>query len=157
VLITDFATRPPRAAAVLAEQVARALGVAHRHSVIHRDLKPGNIILAADAQPGVVDFGLALRSGSGDARLSRTGAVTGSPAYMAPEQARGDLDAMGPSCDVYSLGVVLYELLAGRLPFEGDLIALLNQHVERTPEPPSRHRPGLDAVLDAICLKALAK
>jgi hypothetical protein len=107
-------------------------------------------------EPVIMDFGLARRGGSDD-RLTRVGAVLGTPAYMAPEQARGRLGDMGPGCDVYSLGVILYELLCRRLPFTGDAVAILSQVLIDPPPPPSGHCPDLDPRLEAICLKALAK
>src|SRR5947208_9318966 len=106
-------------------------------------------------EPVVMDFGLA-RHDSAD-QLTRQGDVMGTPAYMPPEQVTGDVQAMGPASDVYSLGVVLYELLTGTRPFEGDFLALLSQITLDPPLPPSRRRPGLEATWDALCLKALAK
>ena len=89
--------------------------------------------------------------------MTRTGQVMGTPAYMAPEQVRGDPDEIGPACDIYALGVILYELLTGRLPFAGRYPVLMAQILTQPPLPPSTHRPGLDPALDAICLKAMAK
>src|SRR5207253_5405689 len=108
----------PAAADVVALvcKVALALHEAHRHGIIHRDVKSSNIMLTPAGEPVVMDFGLARRPE--DARLTRTGAVIGTPAYMAPEQAEGK--AIGPANDVYSLGVVLYELLTGILPHKGE-------------------------------------
>jgi serine/threonine protein kinase len=147
----------PRRAAALVRAVALALDTAHRQGVIHRDLKPGNIMLAHHDgldRPRVVDFGLA--RGAEDPALTATGAVIGTLRYMSPEQVDGK--EVGPASDIYSLGVVLYELLTGRLPYQGAtrseiIYAIAKQPLER----PSRHRPGLDPVLDALCLKALAK
>src|SRR4029077_14939107 len=102
-----------------------------------------------------MDFGLVLRKG--DARISVSGSIIGTPAYMPPEQLRGDTAEMGPTCDVYSLGVVFYELLTGRLPFEGPYMAVCAQILTQEPPPPSSHRPDLDAPLEAICRKAMAK
>jgi hypothetical protein len=159
-----------RQAAMLVRMLATALQEAHQRGVVHRDLKPANIMMTVRKQPVIMDFGLAQRGAvterpirpagpavPGDIRLTQTGTLLGTPAYMAPEQIAGDSAAMGPSCDIYSLGVILYELLAGRLPFQGNLEALIGQILLDDPPPPSQFRPDLDAGLEAICLKALAK
>jgi serine/threonine protein kinase len=130
---------------------------AHRHGVIHRDLKPGNILIDEAGQPVVMDFGLARPLTPLATQLTAAGDIMGTPAYMPPEQIEGDITRMGPACDIYSLGVILYELLTGTVPFHGDLIALASQITADPPPPPSRHRPDLDQKLDVICLKALAK
>jgi predicted Ser/Thr protein kinase len=157
VLRGDKKPATPREAAALVRKLALALDQAHRKNVIHRDLKPGNIMLAKGGEPIIMDFGLAHRGESGDVRLTQQGTVIGTPAYMAPEQARGAIDQMGPSCDIYSLGVILYELLTGRLPFSGDTFTLLAQLMVDDPPPPSSHRPDSDDRIEAICLKAIAK
>ena len=148
---------PQRQVALLARKLAGALQEAHARGIIHRDLKPSNVMINKRGEPVVMDFGLARRAASGDVRLTATGAVLGTPAYMPPEQVTGDNKALGPSSDVYSLGVLLYEMLAGRLPFDGPVAAVLGQIMVTEPEPPRRHRPELDAALEAICLKAMAK
>jgi hypothetical protein len=146
-----------RQVAALLRKLALGLAEAHRHQVIHRDLKPSNVMLGPRGEPVVMDFGLARRGGGADSRLTQQGTLMGTPAYMAPEQASGNPDEMGPSCDVYSLGVILYELLTGRLPFQGDAMSILTQLLLNEPPPPSAHRPDLDPALEAICLKAMAK
>jgi serine/threonine protein kinase len=146
-----------REAASIVRRVALALEDAHRLGIIHRDLKPGNIMIDPKGEPVVMDFGLARRGNPADARLTLPGAVMGTPAYMSPEQARGDQAEMGPSCDIYSLGVVLYELLTGQLPFVGDTLSILSQLVMDEPKPPRTLCPGIDLALERICLKAMAK
>jgi hypothetical protein len=108
-------------------------------------------------EPVVMDFGLARRNNSDDARLTKSGAVIGTPAYMPPEQIKGDFDAIGPCCDIYSLGVILYELLTGEIPFEGPIAAVLGQVLTQEPPPLSKFRADLDPRLEAVCLKMMAK
>jgi hypothetical protein len=154
-LLRDGRTFSPAEAAGLARALALALVAAHRQGVVHRDVKPGNVLIDRQGRPVLTDFGLARRVNAGDARLTRRGALVGTPAYMAPEQVLGkDCDFR---CDVYSLGVVLYELLAGRLPFSGSIESVLGQILRADPEAPSKHRPGIPPGLEAICLKALAR
>lgn len=147
---------PPREAARLVGGIALAMKHAHTQGVLHRDLKPGNVLVNAEGEPIVMDFGLAFRfdAPTGE-RLTEQGLIIGTPAYMAPEQINGQ--ALDPAADVYSLGVVLFELLTGRVPFEGALGKVLAQIESASPPRPSRLRPGLDPVLEAICLKAIAK
>jgi WD40 repeat protein/tRNA A-37 threonylcarbamoyl transferase component Bud32 len=149
--------RPPREAARLVETLARAMAEAHRQGVVHRDLKPGNILLTSDGTAKVADFGLAklLNVESG---LTRTDSVLGSPSYMAPEQAEGKTKDVGPTADIYALGAILYELLTGRPPFRGATVLETLQQV-KTAElvPPSRLVPGLPRDVETIALKCLQK
>jgi serine/threonine protein kinase len=149
----------PRWVAILVRKLALALQTAHDKGIVHRDLKPSNVIIGVGREPIIMDFGLAWRldSSEGDERLTRPGLILGTPAYMSPEQLTGRVENLGPRCDVYSLGVVLYELLTGRCPFEGPEAIVLGQVLFIEPKPPSSHRPDLDPLLEAICLKAMAK
>jgi serine/threonine protein kinase len=147
----------PRQSALLVRKLALALQEAHKRGVIHRDLKPANIMIDQRGEPVIMDFGLARRDSPGDARLTQMGTVLGTPAYMPPEQISGDPEAVGPACDIYSLGVILYELVSGQLPFRGDSMAMLSQALIQEPPPPSKFRADLEAGLERICLKAIAK
>lgn len=148
---------PRREAVRLAARVARALAVAHRAGVIHRDVKPANVMIDGRGEPIVLDFGLARRDAPRDAVSTESGALLGTPAYMAPEQIGGDPKAVGSSCDIYGLGVMLYQMLTGRVPFNGSTHEIFRQTLTGVPAPPSRHRPDLGRRLDQICLTALAK
>ena len=150
---------PPRRAVGAILKVARGVEAAHRQGVIHRDLKPSNIMIDREhREPVVMDFGLARSTTGGEeSQNTHPGKILGTPSYMSPEQVVDDLDQLGPGTDIYSLGVVLYELLTGRVPFEGSVWHVLVQIQSQTPEPPSAFRHELDAQLDAICLRAMAK
>src|SRR5258707_4432563 len=153
----DGAPRPPREAARLVEALAGAMAEAHRRGIVHRDLKPANILLTTEGVPKVADFGLAklLNVESG---LTRTDSVLGSPSYMAPEQAEGKNQAIGPAADIYSLGAILYELLTGRPPFRGaTVLETLEQVKTAEPVPPSPLAPGLPRDAATIALKCLQK
>jgi class 3 adenylate cyclase len=148
----------PRRTAALVRQLALALEEAHHKGIVHRDLKPANILMNSRGEPVIMDFGLARQQTDSRPGSNTTqGVVMGTPAYMSPEQASGDSAAIGPGCDIYSLGVILYELLAGRVPFQGTLTAVLVQLVHDQPPRPSLYRDDVDPTLEAICLKALAK
>jgi WD40 repeat protein/predicted Ser/Thr protein kinase len=144
-------------AAQLLAKVARAVHYAHQRGILHRDLKPGNILLDRQDEPHVTDFGLA-KIIEQDSELTQNEAVMGSPVYMSPEQAAGDNRQLTTMTDVYSLGVVLYELLTGRPPFQG-ATALQTMHrvIHQIPEPPSLRQPNLDTDIETICLKCLEK
>lgn len=149
---------PPRQAAGIVRRLALALEAAHQKGVIHRDLKPGNVLVDSDRHDVLItDFGLAKLVGDADAATTKVGDVLGTPAYMAPEQARGDVDAVGTPSDIYSLGVILYEMLAGQLPFRGTATEVLGQLLSVLPRPVLVLRPDLDPRLDAICRRAMAK
>ena len=142
--------------AKLLATVARAVHHAHQRGILHRDLKPGNILIDADGQPHVTDFGLAKRV-EGNRELTQSGAVLGTPGYMAPEQAMGEKD-LSTSVDVYSLGAILYRLLTGRAPFESDSpMGVLMQVIEKEPDRPSAAVKGVNRDLETICLKCLEK
>ena len=137
------------------EALAEGLGQAHAAGILHRDLKPQNVLFSAEGVPKLVDFGLAY-TGQSSRNLTATGSLLGTPAYMAPEQALGQRD-FDQRVDVYGLGGVLYFALCGYPPFGGGLFETLEQVIHRPPEPPSARRAGVSPALEAICLKALAK
>jgi len=146
-----------RTAARYVRQIAHAVHCAHEHGTLHRDLKPGNIMLDRSDEPHVTDFGLAKRLG-GDSGQTRTGMVVGTPSYMAPEQAAGKSRELGPACDIYGLGAVLYELLTGRPPFRAETpLHTIMQVIENEPVPPRLLNTNVDADLETICLKCLEK
>ncbi len=146
----------PMAAADLVRSLAEAVQAAHDLGIVHRDLKPGNVLFDEQGRPRVTDFGLAKRAGGGD--LTATQAVMGTPAYMAPEQARGDTKFVGPQADVYSLGVILYEGLTGSRPFDdASQMDLLRMVMEEPPDRPGKRVPGLPRDIELICLKCLEK
>lgn len=157
----------PRLAAKLVAAVARALAYAHEMGVLHRDIKPSNLLVVRDFDENgpipedvalkISDFGLA-RPMQADSRMTTTHGIVGTPAYMAPEQAKGEGDRIGPAADLYSLGAVLYEFLVGRPPLvSGDAVETLRLIVEREPIEPLRIQPGIPRDLNTICMKCLRK
>jgi WD40 repeat protein/tRNA A-37 threonylcarbamoyl transferase component Bud32 len=147
---------PAEEAARLLETLARAMQTAHQKEVIHRDLKPANVLLADDGTPKITDFGLARKLD--EVGQTQTGAIMGTPSYMAPEQARGQTEQIGPAADVYALGAILYECLTGRPPFKAaTTVDTLLQVLHDEPVPPSRLQPKVPRDLETICLKCLQK
>src|SRR5438132_2075700 len=148
---------PPRRAAELIAKVARTVHYAHEHGILHRDIKPGNILLDAKGEPHLTDFGLA-RLVESESTVTRTMEVLGTPSYMAPEQAEGENAAVSSTTDVYGLGAVLYQLLTGQPPFAGgatyETIRLL---LDTEPRQPRLLNPKIDRDLSTICLKCLEK
>jgi len=141
----------------LLEKVARAVEAAHALGIVHRDLKPGNIMIEESGRPVVMDFGLAHVAGGAEAALTRTGAVIGTPQYMAPEQVRGEPGEIDARTDVYALGAILYEVIAGRTPFRGTVAETYQKILTEDPAPPRRLNPRVPADLEVVCLRALAK
>ncbi len=148
----------PRETAQLLIQVARALHFAHQNGVVHRDMKPANILLDPEGVPKVADFGIAKRL-TDDTKLTISGAIIGTPTYMAPEQAKGTSRHVGPAADVYSLGAILYEMLTGRPPFlpEESETAITVRVLTEDPVSPAWHHPGIPRDLEVICMKCLEK
>src|SRR3954451_15626649 len=136
-----------------ARQILSALSFAHRNGIVHRDIKPHNIVVGTDGRLKVTDFGIAR---SGASQMTEAGSIVGTAQYLSPEQARGaPVDARS---DLYSLGIVLYEMLTGKVPFTGDApVEIAMKHLSAVPEPPSKLRPDVPHDLDAVVLRALAK
>jgi serine/threonine protein kinase len=148
---------PVQEAARMAEALARAVHAAHEQGVVHRDLKPANVLLTADGQPKITDFGLAKQLDASSAQ-TRSGAILGTPSYLAPEQALGKTKEMGPATDIYALGTILYEMLTGRPPFRGETpLDTVLQVISDEPTPASNLAAGVSRDLETICLKCLHK
>ncbi len=148
----------PSEAVRLVEAVARAVAYAHEQGILHRDLKPSNVLVDREGRPRLADFGLGKDLRATGHSLTHTGEMLGTPGTMAPEQAGGERHRIGPATDVYGLGAVLYALLTGRQPFEGSsTINVVRKLLTEPPPPPSQLNPGVDAALEAICLRCLAK
>jgi serine/threonine-protein kinase len=146
----------PRRALEIVADICSALEFSHRHSIIHRDIKPGNVMLTQTGQVKVMDFGIARALASGASTMTQTSAVIGTAQYLSPEQARGE--AVDARSDVYATGCVIYELLCGHPPFVGDNpVSVAYQHVREDPRPPSESNRDVTPAIDAIVLKALSK
>ncbi len=152
-IVREEAPLSPQRAIELTEQVLRAARFAHRHGVVHRDLKPHNVIIDEEGRVKVTDFGIA-RAGASE--ITQTGSIMGTARYLSPEQAQGH--TVSPRSDLYAIGIMLYELLTGTVPFEGDsVVAIALRHLSEPPRPPSSLVPAVSANLDAIVMRALAK
>src|SRR3954469_11858687 len=136
-----------------ARQILGALAFAHRHGIVHRDIKPHNIVVGKDGRLKVTDFGIAR---SGASQMTEVGSIVGTAQYLSPEQARGA--QVDPRSDLYSLGIVMYEMLTGKVPFTGDApVEIAMKHLSSVPEPPSKVRPEVPSALDSVVMRALAK
>ncbi|MGH3748366.1 MAG: Stk1 family PASTA domain-containing Ser/Thr kinase [Micromonosporaceae bacterium] len=155
VLTAESRVMPRRALEIVADTCA-ALDFSHRHGIIHRDIKPGNVMLTKAGQVKVMDFGIARALASGTSTMTATSAVIGTAQYLSPEQARGE--AVDARSDVYATGCVLYELMCGQPPFTGDNpVSVAYQHVREAPKPPSDNNSDVSPDVDAVVLKALSK
>src|ERR1700676_2114449 len=152
----DGTPLPPLEAARLVQTLASAVQAAHDKSVIHRDLKPANVLLGEDGTPKITDFGLAKKLD--DVGQTQSGSIMGTPSYMAPEQAGGKSGAMGPACDVYALGSILYECLTGRPPFKAaTALERIMQVVREEPVPVRQLNASVPRDLETVCVKCLQK
>lgn len=154
--IATEGTMDPYRAIQLIRKLALAMQAVHEAGVLHRDLKPSNVMIDQQGEPFITDFGLASRDRQMEADLTQSGTVIGSPAYMAPEQVSGTREAIGSHTDVYALGVILYQLLCGRRPYDGSGLAVLGQISSGKPPTPPSELADVDEQLEAICLKAMA-
>jgi serine/threonine protein kinase len=147
-----------RRVATVIREIASALAHAHEQGVLHRDLKPGNVMLLATGSACVTDFGLARHVNAGEeSRITHEGTILGTPAYMSPEQIEGKADKIGPGTDIYALGVILYELLVSRLPFTGSVMAILGKALRDRPTPLVKLRSDVHRELEDLCLQMLEK
>jgi eukaryotic-like serine/threonine-protein kinase len=152
-LIVSRGAAPINVTVEYARQILSALRFAHRHGIVHRDIKPHNVLVDSEGRVKVTDFGIAR---AGTSQMTETGSIVGTAQYLSPEQARGG--EVDPRSDLYSLGVVLYELLTGKTPFEGDTpVEIAMKHLSNAPKPPSKLRPDIPRALDMVVLRALAK
>ena len=151
--------QPQEQVAIVVRKIALAMHEAHRYQLVHRDLKPDNVMIDHRGEPVVMDFGLARRSDQEDVRITREGAISGSPAYMSPEQLEGKVADVDPRSDIYSLGVLFYEGLTGTLPFKGggSIVALITEVISKQPTDPREVRKDLDPRICAICMRAMAR
>ncbi len=148
---------PQRQVATLIQKLALAIHEAHEKGIVHRDLKPDNIMLDSRGEPIVMDFGLARREQPGEHTLTHEGTIMGTPAYMSPEQVEGDTKAIGPASDLYSLGVILFELLTGRRPFQGPTSVVMAKILRDAPPSLSSLRHDVEPKLEWVCWKAMGK
>ncbi|HRA89360.1 MAG TPA: serine/threonine-protein kinase, partial [Planctomycetaceae bacterium] len=147
-----------RRIAEIISAVASGLAHAHEQGILHRDLKPGNVLMKGSTIPCVTDFGLARSVDAGEeSRLTQDGMILGTPAYMAPEQIEAQADTVGPTADVYALGGMFYEMLTGRIPFQGSVMSILAQALRDLPKPPSKLRSDIDSKLEDLCLQMMDK
>jgi Protein kinase domain/Ankyrin repeats (3 copies) len=144
-------------AVALVQQVLSGIAAVHAKGIIHRDVKPANILLDLQGQAVLTDFGLARPEERGGEALTSEGMILGTPAYMAPEQASAQSDRVGPRTDLYCVGVVLYRLVTGHLPFKGPVAAVLAAIIHDDPPPPRQFRPDLDPAIESVILRALKK
>jgi len=152
-LIISRGAAPINVAIEYARQILSALRFAHRHGIVHRDIKPHNVLVDAEGRVKVTDFGIAR---AGTSQMTETGSIVGTAQYLSPEQARGG--EIDPRSDLYSLGIVLYELLTGKTPFDGETpVEIAMKHLSNAPKPPSKLRPDIPPELDMVVLRALAK
>src|SRR5438132_8486595 len=152
-LIVSRGSAPIRTTIEYARQILAAVGFAHRHGIVHRDIKPHNVLVGPEGRLKVTDFGIAR---SGASQMTEVGSIIGTAQYLSPEQARGA--PVDQRSDIYSVGIVLNEMLTGSVPFTGDTpLEIAMKHLSAVPEPPSKKRPEVSRDLDMVVLRALAK
>lgn len=147
---------PERTIAILFHKLTMGMDEAHQKNIIHRDLKPANVMIDKKREPVVMDFGLAKQTDQ-DIHMTQSGTILGTPAYMSPEQLSGEPDAVNKKSDIYAMGVMMYELLTGTLPFTGTLPQVVGQILQSDPKPPTSLNPAISPVMEAICMKMMAK